>query len=437
MAKTIKEIEMVQGRNISFGGNLTWQPGDLTLGGWKHQDGLLDAVSGIYLEVSGSITVGGAEGANSKMSFELYDYTASSELADTQINVDLGLSGGQTGYFCERSALHTTALTDGHVYVPRWKNTDALGGSVGVFYSIKLIYVQDGNITKTITVYAVGSYQSSTSTTVVEVSSPRPAWLDTSNFDNISGYEMHCIAGGNLNKTVLYDKTNSATITTINGIGTTGYNISTSCSPSDNSLLTIQFARRTSFGAAAVLYCAYFVIKQSGTITKTVSPIQINQVTNLITVGSYPSLVRKMAYYDPDLLDGTKVLTHEGYGITSNTFGSGAWYSRLEDTSGTAITSSEFNTTSTAVIRVESSALTEPGSALIINDNNYENDAVLENATRHNSRLIVYQTEWSPPTSSNPYVKVSGTFGSYPINFKAGGTFSQKTMKVKVSGTFQ
>lgn len=38
---------------------------------------------------------------------------------------------------------------------------------------------------------------------------------------------------------------------------------------------------------------------------------------------------------------------------------------------------------------------------------------------------------------TNPQVKVSGTFGSYPVKVKQGGTFSDAALKVKVGGTFQ
>lgn len=39
--------------------------------------------------------------------------------------------------------------------------------------------------------------------------------------------------------------------------------------------------------------------------------------------------------------------------------------------------------------------------------------------------------------SSNPQIKLSGTFGQKPIKVKSSGSFTEKTFKVKVGGVFQ
>jgi len=292
-------------------------------------------------------------------------------------------------------------------------------------WSARLIIYQTPPILATATYFQLGE-AITTKSALTEISTPRRMELDTDDYDGTIAYSFHATAkdtGFNDVTVELYDVTNSSVKSSVTTTTTTWEIYEDN--PTDNSLVdgAIHTCRIGDGVGVAFLNLgnAQLIIRQTGTITKTVNAHHVFAGPFYEADTSYDSQELYESYYDPVDYDGATIaLYHEATIYAAG----GTGYIKIFNTDGD-ITNSELSVASTSYNRLYSFALTEPTNADEISlDQKIVGGGVGDQTWVSSSRIYVKMT--SIPTGINMQANIGDVWkDSSHLNVNVGDVWKR------------
>ena len=385
MATIRKDICMIPERYLN--NTSVYLPASGTLGITRFHPEYFNPIDAIYFEVSAQV-------ANVDMDpyvdypycqIILYDNTSASVVWNS------GELSGSSFRRIRSSDIKASLTADADLIVQCKAVRQGTGGGI-VLISARLIIIQTPPILATATYFMIGDNLQTKATSATECPKQKRMYFDADRYDGTIDYDFQATLRATATMTTyaeLYDVTNSAIVTTISTTEVTNTLVEETPlenTPTDNSILTVRYY----CSSAGFLYIrnAHFIVKQTGTITKTQNAHHIFAGESNETSTSYDSTERYESAYDPaEYAAATRVLDCDA-SLKCSTAADPVYHKLMTGT--TTITNSEQTTSSTSYARFTSANLTEPSSDDISMDMYVT--TVGNNAYVASSRILVYMT---------------------------------------------
>jgi hypothetical protein len=393
MAKIYKEINIIDSNGFTT--TSTSYVGDGSQGIVEHDPDWYDQVEGIYFEAEFQL-IGGIGGGTAYA--KLYNMTDSTDVSGSEVSIYIDIL---TQYGKARSSDLSGVMTASKEYYVQWKTSNA--SYTIELLNAKIITIQNGAITKTATHWNMGWLGNQLSTSYAEYSYPKRMLYTSTNYDGTVSFEFHATLyhyqSGETSYAELADgATQKAECTAVSTNPVLAKDTSVSAFTSGNELKVNT--KSSTAKLAARIANAHLIILQTGTITKTVSTIQVLCGLETGTSTSYPSSGKIRASWDDD--DWAYLSKDTRHETTMHRGASGTVYSKITDVSSSS--SSELTSTSISPERKMSSS--DVG---IYGDNKTVGFMGKQGSSRsnwyvYNSRILVYITSMTVPSDRRIFI---------------------------------